>query len=85
MQTFGFDKLEGNFCKVSRRKSRALSVDEATLLAGFPEIAELQATLPDYITLEAKVSKTVIKNHEKESGILPAGCEYTDNESIQIR
>lgn len=85
MQTFGFDRLEGNFCKVSRRKSRALSVDEATLLAGFPEIAELQATLPDYITLEAKVSKTVIKNHEKESGILPVGCKYDDNESIQIR
>jgi len=60
-------------------------VDEDTLLAGFPEIAELQATLPDYITLEAKVSKKVIKAHEKESGILPAGCEYTDNESIQIR
>ena len=34
MQTFGFDRLEGNFCKVSRRKSRALSVDEATCWPG---------------------------------------------------
>lgn len=86
MGTYGLKKIEGLFCSMTRTTSKALDVNEELLLSAYNEkIAELQAQLPDYLTIEVKVSKTAIKNKFKDTDVLPAGCAYVENESLRIR
>lgn len=86
MGTYGLKKIEGLFCSMTRTTSKALDVNEELLLSPYNEkIAELQAQLPDYLTIEVKVSKTAIKNKFKDTDVLPAGCAYVENESLRIR
>ena len=86
MGMFGLKKIEGQLCTMTRTSSKSLDVDEEILLAGYQDkIAELQASLPEYLTVEVKVSKTAIKNKFKDTDILPAGCSYVENESLRIR
>jgi ABC-type transporter Mla subunit MlaD len=86
MGTYGLKKIEGLFCSMTRTTSKALDVNEELLLSAYNEkIAELQAQLPDYLTIEVKVSKTAIKNKFKDTDVLPAGCAYMENESLRIR
>jgi hypothetical protein len=86
MGIYGLKKIEGQLCTMTRTTSRSLDVDEELLLAPHAEkIAELQASLPDYLTIEIKVSKTEIKNKFKDTDILPAGCAYAENDSLRIR
>lgn len=59
MDRFGLDKLEGDTCRISFRKSSAIEIDEASVLHPYLAILEkMQSKLPDYIQLGAKVSKT---------------------------
>lgn len=86
MGAYGLKKIEGLFCSMTRTTSKALDVNEELLLSAYNEkIAELQAQLPDYLTIEVKVSKTAIKNAFKDSDLLPAGCAYVENESLRIK
>lgn len=86
MGAFGLKKIEGELCSMTRTASKSLDVDEELLLAAYcGKIAELQASLPDYLTVEVKVSKTAIKNKFKDTDVLPAGCAYVENESLRIR
>lgn len=86
MGTFGMKKIEGELCSMTRTTTKSLDVNEELLLSAFNEkIAELQAQLPDYLTIEVKVSKTAIKNKFKDTDILPAGCAYVENDSLRIR
>lgn len=86
MGIYGIKKIEGDLCTMTRTTSKALDVNEELLLSAFNEkIAELQAQLPDYLTIEVKVSKTAIKNKFKDTDLLPAGCAYVENESLRIR
>jgi hypothetical protein len=86
MGIYGLKKIEGELCSMTRTTSKALDVDEEMLLAVHKDkIAELQSLLPEYLTVEIKVSKTAIKNKFKDSDILPAGCAYIENESLRIR
>lgn len=86
MGIFGLKKIEGELCSMTRTTSKALDVDEEMLLAVYKDkIAELQSLLPEYLTVEIKVSKTAIKNKFKDSDILPAGCAYVESESLRIR
>lgn len=86
MGIFGLKKIEGELCSMTRTTSKALDVDEEMLLAVHKDkIAELQSLLPEYLTVEIKVSKTAIKNKFKDSDILPAGCAYVESESLRIR
>lgn len=86
MGIYGLKKIEGELCSMTRTTSKALDVDEEMLLAVHKDkIAELQSLLPEYLTVEIKVSKTAIKNKFKDSDILPAGCAYVENESLRIR
>lgn len=86
MGIFGLKKIEGELCSMTRTTSKALDVNEEMLLAVHKDkIAELQSLLPEYLTVEIKVSKTAIKNKFKDSDILPAGCAYVENESLRIR
>jgi hypothetical protein len=86
MGIYGIKKIEGDLCSMTRTTSKALDVNEELLLSAFNEkIAELQAQLPDYLTIEVKVSKTAIKNKFKDTDVLPAGCSYVEYESLRIR
>ncbi len=86
MNEFGIGKLEGNLCKMSLRSSKSLNVDESLLMAKVQEdVDKLRAKLPEYMTVEVKVSKTAIKDAEKLTGMIPEGCSYVFNESLLIR
>lgn len=86
MGMYGIKKIEGDLCTMTRTTSTALEVDEELLLSTYnAQIAELQEKLPEYLTVEVKVSKTAIKNKYKNTDILPAGCNYVENESLRIR
>ena len=86
MRLFGIDKLKGNLCSVSIRKSTSLKVDEEAMLKPYSErISQLQGVLPPYITVDVKISKSGIKEMYKGTDALPAGCENVENESLTIR
>lgn len=86
MGIYGIKKIEGDLCSMTKTTTKSLDVNEELLLAVHADkIAELQALLPDYLTIEVKVSKTAIKNKFKNTDLLPAGCEYVENESLRIR
>lgn len=86
MQTFGFDRLNGETTKFSTRSSKAVEVDEAVLLDKYRDkLDAFSATLPEWLTIETKVSKTVIKDQFKSTGITPEGAQVVDNTSLIIR
>lgn len=87
MKNAGLEKLEGNLCKASLRHTTSLEVDEEALLGTIAvKVAEWQRTLPSFVTLTAKVSKTAIKDaYPKGVDVLPVGCQYVENESVTIR
>ena len=86
MGIYGLKKIEGDLCTMTRTATKALEVDEEMLLFPYAgKVAELQDSLPDYLTIEVKVSKTAIKEAFKNSDVLPAGCAYVENESLRIK
>lgn len=86
MQTFGFDKLAGETTKFSTRSSKAVDVNEDLLLMNYREkIARFVSTLPDWISLEVKVSKQVIKDAYKATGITPEGAQVVENTSLIMK
>ncbi len=86
MGMYGIKKIEGELCSMTRTTTQSLDVNEELLLLAYKErIVELQALLPEYLTLEVKVSKTAIKSQFKNSDVLPAGCTYVENDSLRIR
>lgn len=86
MGIYGIKKIEGELCSMTRTSVKSLDVDEEILLSTYNDaIAELQAKLPEYLTIEVKVSKTTIKNKFKNSDLLPAGCAYVENDSLRIK
>lgn len=86
MGTFGMKKIEGELCSMTRTTTKSLDVNEELLLSAYADkIAQLQAELPEYLTIDVKVSKTAIKNKFKDTDILPAGCAYVENDSLRIR
>ena len=86
MQTFGFDKLSGGVTKFSTRASKAVEIDETILLAKYLEkIQALQESLPEWLTLEPKVSKKVIGDNFKATGMTPEGAQVVENQSLIVR
>jgi hypothetical protein len=86
MTLFGIDKLEGQYCKISRAKTSSIETNEDLLLASYlPTIDAINESLPPYIKVEPKISKTAIKDSQKTEGILPAGAEVVENWSLRIR
>lgn len=86
MDALNIDSLEGSLCKISRRKSSSLNVDEDVMLEPYRKrIAALEKSLPDYMTVDINISKKAISDQFKGSDVLPAGCERVQNETIQIR
>ena len=87
METFGIQKLEGQTGKITRVKSTAVEVNEEEILAPyFFALEAFRETLPPHIILgDLKVSKTAIKEMQKQDGILPAGAKIVENWSVRIR
>ena len=92
MEDHGITKLEGTTCKVSIRSNPwSLTVDEEALSeADGDAISDVRryaaAHLPSYYDVDLKVSKTAIKNaFPREGNVLPAGCEYTQGQSLTIK
>lgn len=86
MQTFGFDKLAGETTKFSTRASKAVDVNEDLLLMNYRDkIAEFVATLPEWLSLEVKVSKKVIGDTYKATGITPEGAQVVENTSLIMK
>lgn len=86
MQTFGYDKLAGETTKFSTRKSTAVEVDDDTLLAAYRDkIEAFAASLPAWLNLEVKVSKTAISNAYKQSGLTPEGAQVVENTSLIVK
>lgn len=86
MGAFGLDRLDGELCKMTRRKSSSLKVDEELMLRPYRDmIDQLNGQLPTWITVKADISRQVIKDEFKGTDVLPAGCELVENETLQIR
>lgn len=86
MNVFGIEKLEGNLCKMSIRKNHSLEVDDAVALDPYlGAIEKLQKALPEWVTVEVKVSKQAIKEAYKGTDILPAGVSEVSRQSLIIR
>lgn len=86
MQTFGYDKLAGDTTKFSTRSSKAVELDEDVLLGKYREkISEFVATLPEWLGLEVKVSKTAISNAYKATGLTPEGAQVVENTSLIVK
>ena len=86
MQTFGYDKLAGEITKFSTRASKAVEIDEDTLLARYRDkIAAFSESLPLWLTIEPKVSKTTISNEWKATGITPEGAQVVENTSLIVK
>lgn len=86
MGAFGIDKIEGDKSKISRVRTTAIETNDDMLMFSYQKnLDDLNAILPPYIRAEMKVSKTAIKEFQKEQGILPAGAEVVENYSLRIR
>ena len=86
MKNFGFKRLDGTTCKMTLSSTKGVSVDEDVLLADYrKKVEELNATLPDYLTVELKVSKSALRDAYKQSEVLPAGVEIVDKDTLTIR
>ena len=86
MGMFGIDKIEGDKSKITRTRSQAMETDDATLTFSYDgSLADLNATLPPYITAEFKISKTALKEYIKDTGITPNGAAFVENWSVRIR
>ena len=86
MGAFGIDKIEGDKCKISRARTTSIETNDDMLMFSYQKnLDDLNAILPPYIRAEMKVSKTAIKEYQKEQGILPAGAEVVENYSLRIR
>lgn len=86
MGTFGITKIDGNLCKVSKRKTTAVEIyDEDTLCRDtFAEVERLQETFPAWIRLDFTISKTELKKAIEEGNPV-AGARIVENESVIIK
>lgn len=86
MGTFGIERLESNLHKIYRRRSEKMETNEDMMLAGYQrQIEELKTKLPEYVTVEVKINKTLLKQYEKETGLLPAGAEKVENYTLTVK
>jgi hypothetical protein len=87
MKLFEMQKIEGanGDCKVSRGARKSVVVDEDAVFIRL-DIADKVAglELPDYVTLEPKINKTVLGNRLK-AGEEIADAELQENEFVTIR
>lgn len=85
MQNAGLTKIDGDLCRISLRRSSAVAVDEAAVLAPYAATFERIATeLPDWVSVKYEVSKTALRA-AIERGDALSGCEVIENMSVIIK
>ena len=87
VMTFGgITKIEGEHCKISRRETQSLEVNEEIMLAGMLDrINEFVSTMPEFVKVDVSISKTALKEWIEREGIIPVGVSQVTNSSITIR
>ena len=87
MNKFGYDRLEGGTTRFIKGKSpKSLEVEEELLLSAYKDrIEALQSSLPDYLTVEVKVSKKAIGEAAKGAEVLPPGCVYQQHDTLTMK
>ena len=84
METFGIQKLEGAYCKMSLRSSVSTEVDEDEVL--MPYLARVdRLMLPSWITCELKINKTELKNAFKGKDVTPGGVRFVEKNNLIIK
>lgn len=86
MGTFGIEKLEGAYCKISRSRSTKVETNDEQITSSYQKsLDEFNKNLPPYISAEFKISKNAIKELQKSEGLLPAGAEIVESYSLRIK
>ena len=86
MTMFECSKIEGEHCKISRRETKSLEVNEEVVLASFQDrINELVESLPEFAKVEVSISKTALKEWMERENIVPEGVQYVTSSSVTIR
>lgn len=88
MEQNGYDKLEGQYCKVSLAKSPvSTEVDEELIEAPYRQlIQDLQSKLPVWLKLSTSIDKTALKAEYYGKDLMPAGLYFDDTKkSIRIK
>lgn len=86
MGAFGIDRIEGNTCKMTRRRSEKMEVNEDALIAGYThQVKEFQNALPVWAKVEIKIDKVALKNQIKQDGVIPEGADLQENFSLLIK
>ena len=87
VMTFGgITKIEGEHCKISRRETQALEVNEEVVLASMQErIAAFIEEMPEFVKVDVSISKTALKEWMEREQIIPEGVAYVTNSSVTIR
>ena len=87
MGAFGMTKLESNLNTMTRRRSTKVETNDEVILAPYLQgLEEYRKTLPIHIQVpDLKVSKSAIKDIQKDQGILVNGAEIVENWSLIIK
>lgn len=85
MGVFGIEKIEGTFCKVTKRRTTAVEVDDEVFQRFADEILhEVKDKIPSYYTIKVVANKTAAKDILKAGGVVP-GAKIVENENIIIK
>ena len=87
MGMFGMTKLESSLNTMTRRRSTKIETNDEVIVAPYQQsLEDFRKTLPMHIQVpDLKVSKTAIKEIQKDQGILVNGAEIVENYSLIIR
>lgn len=86
MAAFEMKNLEGATHKFTLTKTTGTAVDEETVLRPYADkIAKFQDSLPEWLTVTPKISKTVLKDTFKDSDVKPEGVDFVETLTLRIR
>ena len=86
MGAFGLRKIKGDIYTATLTERDGIEVNEEQILAPYREkVMRLSETLPDYVSVELKVSKTGIAEAIKGNDVLPLGITRTTTDTLTIR
>lgn len=87
MKRFGVTELRGETTRVTYRKSTAIEIDEDAILKPYlPLLEEMQAELPPFITIGAKVGKKEVATALDNGDAFPEGAAAkVERNNIQIK
>lgn len=86
MTTFGLKKIKGDVYTATLTEKKGIDVNEDEVLAPYKDRAlAFSESLPPYISVELKISKTGISDVTKDNDVLPAGITRTKSDLLTIR